>query len=265
MPVFIKPPLRIWMGRHTQSEENKAWGEAWRGNLGPIRKIRTHQGGEIHLTSSGRAQAAKIGLWLDHWRAKRRKLRFLHYRSASLRVHEMVDIIMPDTVWCVDDFLRERDTGILGTMLPAERQIYEENLSERFTFAELYRLRPGEERGNPTGESFADVEARLKRGFIAGIKAACGGKNMFLLGHGGTTWVLRALLEDMQPEVFLRIYQEKRLKIKNGSILEYTSINPLTGQHTGIINWMRMCTPWENQEFSRWTFLKKTRETLFCE
>jgi len=60
-------------------------------------------------------------------------------------------------------------------------------------------------------------------------------------------WPIRIIMEDLLPNEYLTLKEkhDPKDKINNCQILQYTKIDPKTGEITEKFNWMRSVCPWK--------------------
>lgn len=236
-------PRNLVLVRHGLSEANVAV-KASRDGDDLLRKelfLNKHDS-LSRLTDIGIMQAKISGEWLR----KEFPNGFLRYYSSEyLRAMETAaNLELPGAVWYTDFNLRERSTGILN--LFSLDDIYEKN-SEWVHFRKtepMYWVPIG-------GESLADLCLRL-RNVLDTLHRECSGGDVIIVCHGLVMWAFRIIIERITQERFkvLDASKDPKDRMNNGQVIQYSSINPTTGDDTPHYNWMRSVCP-NNMEMSR--------------
>lgn len=73
------------------------------------------------------------------------------------------------------------------------------------------------------------------------------GKKIMVVTHDDLMRAARVGFERILPEEFEAIEKDPAYKVKNCQVLEYTRIDPFTGQHEGKLKWRRITNPTETE------------------
>lgn len=164
------------------------------------------------------------------------------YVSEYIRALETASYVGPEgTTWNTNEALRERHSGLMDTLPEHERQ-------ERFPHhIRLGKLSPFFGRP-PEGESLADLNVRVRAGFLPLLERSQAGNRMIAVSHGRTIRVLRAIIEAMPFWVFEereRAYHPDQA-VHNAHIFHYTCVNPEdSGDALHTFGWIRSICPWD--------------------
>ncbi len=162
---------------------------------------------DIHLNAIGRAQAETAAKTLAAHKID------VIISSDLSRSRETAELIAKETgaKIIVDSALRERNFGIAHGLLREER--------DKIYGPDIY----GYETKPPGGESFAEVEARVKEAF-ARHQETYRGKNVVVVFHGGP---IRLILKDLRGWSHERMLEQDYAA--NASILELDLLEKCTG------------------------------------
>jgi NAD+ kinase len=252
-------PKNLVIVRHGQSQRNLAGQHAWeRGDLSLFSDIITRPSSLSPLTPLGKEEAACAGKWLKMDMEESSFLRegfARHYVSSFIRARQTAGLLdLPDAQWYVDNNIRERNSGIMEDMTPAQRAKYLEGVGNRGHILDPFNFRP------LNGESFADVTIRLQF-FFGTLHRECSKGNVLVVNHGDVMWALRFLLERWTPEDFNKVRMDKSQSIPNCLIVHYTRVDPYTRKETEHLNWVRTICPWEALSPTPWRTITRRRYT----
>ncbi|MBI3633616.1 MAG: histidine phosphatase family protein [Candidatus Vogelbacteria bacterium] len=208
---------------------------------------------KFRLTDLGRRQAIVTGRWIKRNIAKEFDRYFV---SEYLRALETAALLnFKNAEWRKDFNLRERDYGLMDMLSPEQRErCYLEEM-------EIYRKDkflmpiPG------GGESIANLCLRVWSVFDR-LHREASDEDVCMVVHGEFMWACRVLLERIPMETYHELDSSKEPfdRIHNCQVLEYTRINPFTGEETDCYKWMRSVCP-SNLKLSRneWVEIKRRK------
>ncbi|MBI3632583.1 MAG: phosphoglycerate mutase family protein [Candidatus Vogelbacteria bacterium] len=249
-------PKRLLLGRHGESEGNKAKKLLTAGAdpatvLTP--EFLNRHSSKFRLTDAGQLQAITTGDWIHKNVAKKFDR---YYVSEYLRALETAALFnFPDADWRKDFNLRERDYGLMDLLSPEQKErCYIEEM-EIYKKEKFLMPIPG------GGESIANVCLRVRSVFDT-LHRECENDEVCMVCHGEFMWACRIVLERIAMEEYHELDSSKHPfdRIHNCQVLEYTRINPFTGEETNCYKWMRSVCP-SNLTLSRneWTEIKRRK------
>ena len=226
-------PMDLVLVRHGESEGNVAVKASKK--MGDNRHY-TPEFLERHsslwrLSDKGIRDATAAGVWL-----RSEMPRFdRHYTSEYMRALETAALLgLEGAEWYRELYLRERDRGWLDVVpYSVLKERFAEEL-ERWDRSSLFWAPPG-------GESMADVCMRVDR-VLNTLHRECEGKRVVIVCHGEVIWAFRMRLERMPQERWLELdtSKDEMDKIYNGQIVHYSRCDPLTGEVSPHLDWLRM-------------------------
>lgn len=227
-------PKIITLVRHGLSEGNVMVKLVRKGRESEVPKaLREQRPDQWRLTQKGVIQAEAAGKWLE------KNLKGPVGRcvvSNFVRARETASHLMPpETVWYESPYLRERSWGDVERLAPSERLA-----AEALVDADPFHGR------FPGGESIADIcISRADRTLDTLARECAEMNNVLLVLHGESMWAFWMRLTKMRPEEFERLHHSKHPfdHIHNCQILQFTRVNPVTGEEMGKIGWMRSVCP----------------------
>ncbi len=241
-------PINFVLVRHGESEGNVANRRSRRGdNRHFTEGFRKRPSSQWRLTTRGEWQVRESGLWIR----KNIMTRF-DRRTTSSHIRAMgsayqLEVLGPP--WHVDYNLRERDYGQLDLLTDEERRDqFASDMERKETDPFLWA--PG------GGESMASVALRL-RAPISTLHRECSDMNVIWVCHGEVMWTVRILLERMTPWRYLELHASKdpHHRINNAQVIHYTRRDPVTGEPSHKLEWVRSVCPWDiersNNEWQR--------------
>lgn len=243
MPVDL-----VWI-RHGHSEGNLAMEEAKQGNESLFTPdFKERPGHRWRLTDEGREQATSAGNWVTQNIGSRFDR---YYCSPYIRTQETAGhLALPDAEWRLDQRLRERDWGEIGSMPRGEqRKLYSQSL--RIQKIDALYWRP------PGGESIADVRMRV-RTFFDTLHRECEGLSVIVVTHGEVMSAVRGALEYLSDETWLEFDGDPSKKIHNTHIYHYTRRDPVTGEVGKYLNKRRAACPY-NELDTGWATIERKR------
>ncbi len=243
-------PNELVLVRHGHSEGNLAVEKSREGNDGLYTsEFREKPAHRWKLTEEGQRQSKITGKWI----LKNISNKFdRYYVSPFSRTCETAGLLgLPNAEWRIDQRLRERDWGDIGTLPHSEfRDIYPQNAIIK-RVDRLYWRPPG-------GESIADVRQRV-RDFFDTLHRECDGMRVIVVTHGEFMWAIRAELEYINDKDFIIADENPSLKIYNTHILQYSRKDPISGMYGDYLDWTRNVCPWMNNNEISWTKIKRKK------
>ena len=203
----------------------------------------------LRLTKEGCEQAEKAGKWIRH---NIRETFDRYYVSPFVRTRETAALLgLQDAEWRVDQRLRERDWGELGSKPVAEHLAEYPHNSFMKKIDALY-WRP------PSGESIADVRLRV-RSFFDTLHRECEGQRVIVVTHGEFMSAAQASLEYFTDKRWVEVDGDKEQKILNTHVFHYSRENPKTGVVDNYISWVRKVCPLIETANSDWEPIDRRR------
>ncbi|MHB8443351.1 MAG: histidine phosphatase family protein [Patescibacteria group bacterium] len=244
-------PNELVLVRHGHSEGNLVTAQSKVGNdslyTSEFREKPVHR---WRLTKEGQDQAKITGKWIIDNIGKDFDR---YYVSPYARTCETAGLLgLPDAEWRIDQRLRERDWGDIGSLPRSEfRTMFPQNALIK-KIDGLYWRPPG-------GESIADVRLRV-RDFFDTLHRECEGKRVIVVTHGEFMWATRAEVEYMTDIKWIEADNDPLQKIHNAHVLQYTRINPISHDHSEHLDWTRNICPWiDNNKNISWSKIKRKR------
>ena len=223
-------PTDLVFVRHGHSEGNEAIGRSKKGDFSLLTpEFRETPGHRWRLTEKGQEQAAKAGAWI-HENIVEEFDRY--YASPFVRTMETAGRLeLTEAEWRLDQRLRERDWGEIGSVPAAEHDVqYPRNALVKKIDALYWRP--------PAGESIADVRMRV-RSFFDTMHRECADQSVIVVTHGEFMSAARASLEYLSDEEWVCRDSDKAYKLYNTHILHYSRRNPETGEIGKYLSWLR--------------------------
>src|SRR4051812_30709243 len=220
-------PNTLWIVRHGQSAGNVARDAADAAGLGRIDIADRDM--DVALSPLGEKQADALGRWLAGLpeNERPRTLMTSPYHRAiqtSQRIRDAGGMSAPDSKFCIDERLREKEFGVLDrlTRVGIEAQ-FPEQAEFRRLLGKFYHRPPG-------GESWCDVILRL-RSLLDTISLHHGGDRVLIVAHQVVVLCLRYLIESLTEEQILAI--DNQGDIINCGVTEYR-FDPTIGHDGGL-------------------------------
>lgn len=210
-------PIDLVLVRHGESEGNIAQKASERGDHSPFTaEFRNRHNSTWRLSPKGRSQAEIAGKWIRENMANILPFDRYYVSEYARAVETAARLGIPNAMWKVDFYLRERDYGAICSMPETERQ-------ERF--ADAMRLKEMDSFfwAPPQGESMAQLCLRIDR-VIETLHRECEYKRVLIVCHGEVMWAFRVRLERMLQGRYKELDTSKHPfdHIHNCQILHYT-------------------------------------------
>lgn len=240
-------PLSLVFIRHGKSKLNSINRRLRLGDLSGLtpESLAMHDS-QFPLTEEGREQAEAAGKWLKE-NINGGKFDY-YYVSPYRRTLETALLLnLPKANWRMDDRLREIDWGIANLMTEADQN----KLFPR-EMAALKKCPFSARR--PSGESARDVVIR-DHDFLGTIYRECGNTNVIIVSHGEVMTGFRYLLERQTEQEYNRLKNtdNPHERIHNCQIVQYSRLNPHTGELEDNLNWVRSICPWDlSRSINEW-------------
>lgn len=231
-------PIDLVLVRHGESEGNVAFARSKQGDHSAFTpEFLGRHGSKWRLTDHGQHQARAAGDWIRGHVASAFDRYFVseYYRAMETAAH----LGFAGALWYREFYLRERDWGVFDAMSYQERrERYAADLKRRE--ADTFYWTP------PNGESMADLCLRIDR-VLGTLHRECSDKRVLVVSHGEVLWAFRVRLERIAQERYreLDASRDPLMKIHNCQVLHYTRRDPVTGELTPHLNWMRSVCPWD--------------------
>lgn len=252
-------PKRLVFVRHGESEGNVIAELMKAGRYAEVSpEVRAIPGWKWRLTSRGREQATAAGQWITcnipgfDW----------GYTSCYPRALETAGLLgLPGSIWRVVYYIRERGWGEIESFPQRDEDV-------AMVMEELRRRR--EDRVfwcPPSGETLADVIHRIDR-FFDTLHRECSEDSVIAVMHGEAMWAARLILERILPREAELMMNDRANDIGNCHILEYSRLNPHTGEELTRLEWMRSINPLEPDKMCNWRQIERrffTGEELLAE
>ncbi len=243
-------PNDLVIVRHGHSEGNLAVDLGKKGDDSLFTPgFRETPGHQWRLTDDGRDQARTTGEWIRTEIGERFDR---YYVSPFVRTRETAALLgLPYAEWRVDQRLRERDWGEIGSMPRAEfKARYRQSAFLRKIDALYWRP--------PSGESIADVRLRV-RSFFDTLHRECEGQKVLVVTHGEFMSAARAALEYMSDEEWMFADSDDNHKIRNTHVYHYSRTDPEEGLTGKYMSWVRKVCPWRDEGEPVWNTIVRKR------
>jgi broad specificity phosphatase PhoE len=243
-------PNHLVLVRHGHSEGNLVVEYAKKGDdrfFTP--DFRERPGHRWRLTNNGQKQAVVAGKWIiDNIGQKYDR----YYVSPYVRTRETAALLnLPDAEWRIDQRLRERDWGDIGSMPLAEFKKAFPHSALTKEIDALYWRPPG-------GESIADVRLRV-RDFFDTLHRECEGQRVLVVTHGEFMWAARAELEYLTDEQWVLSDKDPEQKIHNTQVIHYSRVHPESGATEKYMSWQKSVCPWKEETNPQWNHITRKR------
>lgn len=204
------------------------------------------------LTSKGVNQARIAGDWL---RQSMNTEFDRYYVSDYVRAKETAALLeLEKAFWGINIYLGERNWGIMDRYTAEQRaELFKVDLEAKQIHPFYWTP--------PRGESMVQLCLRLEK-ILETLNRECADGRVILVCHGEVMWGFRVLLERIPPDKYVKLDQSKNPfdRIHNCQILQYSRIDPKTGETTPNLNWMRSVCPTDLSKSSNvWQTIKRPR------
>lgn len=236
------PNLIVFI-RHGQSEANVVQHRDKRGEDVTTQEntaVRGRTDYKQRLSKKGVEQAKQTREWINKNICAVGKFDS-YFVSSFFRARETAATISannPEIKWEIDDRLAERNWGVHGPLTIAERKKFYEVTNKLMYDDPFHAAFEG-------GESIWGVKNERIRNLMNTWAREQDGKKILIVTHGDLIRAARVGFERILPEEFEAIEGNPIYKVKNCQILEYSRLNPFTGQDEGKIKWRRISNPTE--------------------
>lgn len=204
------------------------------------------------LTEAGRQQAEFAGKWIQqhvcHYADRYLTSEFTRARQTAGHLD------LPNARWYLDPFLHGRHWGDFDYSVASPaivRERYKQTLIHHDQ--ESFYWRP------PSGESMADLTSRVKH-VVDRLYRDYSEMRVVVVCHSDVIWAFRLLLERMSATEYHLIHRRPEEIIQPGQVLQYTRVDPRTGQITPHIGWARTFRPSTNRH-TEWRVVERTTYT----
>ena len=233
-------PINLVLVRHGESEGNVAMKLSKSGDNSLFTEdFRNRHSSRFRLSPTGREQALIAGGWLRHNFCNNVNFRFDRFvTSEYVRAMETAALLgIPEAVWYVDFYLRERNWGELDNLPDDERK---EKFGEAMRNKDNEPMHWAATGGETIAEKCRDTDRVLHT-----LHRECSDKNVLVVCHGETMWTFKIRLERMTQDQYreLDLSKDPHDRIHNCQILHYTRRDPFTGELAKHANWMRSICP----------------------
>lgn len=195
--------------------------------------LRDQRPDQWRLTPKGVEQAKAAGAWLKENLTQPIGRCVV---SNFVRARETASYLMPpETVWYESPYLRERSWGDTERLSAEDRKAAEARV-DADPFHQPY----------PGGESIADICITRADRSLDTLARECGHmENVLLVLHGESMWAFWMRLTKMRVEEFERLHHSPHPfdHIHNCQVVQFTRVNPATGEVLPKIGWMRSVCP----------------------
>lgn len=157
--------------------------------------------------------------------------------SPFMRTRETAaNLNIPYALWEENRAVRERSWGEIDSI---PRTLF----AEKYSYNHAYKKRSPLYWEPPAGESIAEVAENRVRNLLTTLHRENENDNVLVVTHGEFMWATRLVLERWSDEQFVRNDSDPACKIHNATVLEYTRINPYSGEETNRLQWLRLSYP----------------------
>lgn len=245
-------PKTITLIRHGESEGNVM-----------VRMIRKGQRDQVppallsqrpdrwRLTPNGVRQAEAAAEWLyEHAPDFSGRV----YASPFTRAIETAGHIVPLGVRIYESpYLRERDWGDYQNLTPEEQVAILAKMDDDPFYGRF-----------PNGESMADACLTRADRMLDTVARECQDMEVKMFCHGETMWAFHMRLTQMRPRRFEELHHSDHPHdhIYNCQIIQFTRVDPVTGEEGDKMGWMRSVCPWDLKRSSNeWQPIVRHRPT----
>jgi len=237
-------PKNLVIIRHGQSEANvfqSGVDEQGRPLKVPAEFTSRHDS-NMRLSARGVEQAQAAGDWLrahglDHFDR--------HFVSPHTRTRETAAHLGLNGLWRADDRWRERDWGEISSLSRKDQaRLFPESMRLKKLNEWYWKPLGGESLATGVRARFRSAMDALYR--INDNKEADDIINdVVAVAHGELIRVAEFDIEQMTPDQWIAIDANPAYKVQNCMIVQYTRVNPETGEETNTYKWRRAICPWD--------------------
>lgn len=234
--IFVRRlPETVTLIRHGESEGNVMVKMIRKGRDADVPSgLLAQRPDRWRLTPRGVEQAKAAARWL---RENAPDFSGRVYASPFVRAIETTGYVVPSGIRVYESpYLRERDWGDYQS-LSREEQIA---ILKKMDDDPFYGRFPG-------GESMADVCLTRADRMLDTVARECQDVEVKMFCHGETMWAFDVRLTQMRPRRFEELHHSEHPHdhIHNCQIVQYTRVNPVTGEKIGKMGWRRSVCPWD--------------------
>lgn len=231
-------PKRLVLVRHGESQANAVHRLGATGDMrGYTLDFKNTLSSHFRLSNLGQEQARKAGEWLkDNGLGSFGR----YYHSSYVRAKETAALLgLDDSRWLEDQRLREIEHGDMGRLSRAEQKARFPDIVREMGLDAFHTI-------PPNGESIAQLTDRL-RSLISTLEEECSEDEVILVCHSDVMWAFAQVLEKMPIPDWLKLNSSKDAfhRIHNCQIIEYTRVDPVTGEVSPNLDWVRWICPWD--------------------
>lgn len=232
--------------RHGESEGDVRRAAWKRGDMVAAVKMPEQE----EITDRGAAQSASAGRWIRRHIIGAYGLQAFDgcYVSSALRSEQSaVALDLGVAVWQEDSCLDERNRGRIRGLRPVQ---HEQLYPDSFTAMKkdpLHWLPPG-------GETLVPDVVGRARTFLENIEGA---STVLAVTHRDWMWAAQLILENLSEAELLAVNTDE---IHNAQVVEYTSVNPVTGEQAPALMWKRSVDPAATAGPDEWHVLPHVAE-----
>jgi hypothetical protein len=158
------------------------------------------------------------------------------YVSEYYRAIETAYFLGISEEWCLEFYLREREWGVLDVMPDDERkELFSADMDRRER--NLFYFCP------TGGESMASICSNRIDRMLDTLHRECDGKNVIIVCHGEVMDAFVTRLERIKSFDYDAYHADPTRDIRNGQIIHYTRVDPLSTEVKPYLGWYRMWWP----------------------
>lgn len=161
-----------------------------------------------------------------------------YYVSPHVRTFETAGHLRMGGNWRVDDRLRERDWGEYGIVNDVDRARLWPHAMHLKELNEWYWAPPG-------GEALASGVRLRVSSWIDTLHRKKNVDSVLVVDHGELHRVAQFVFERMTPASWAVMDKDKKFRVRNTMILQYTRRNPFTGEISKKLTHTRAICPWD--------------------
>ena len=238
-------PDNLFLVRHGQSEGNVTQGSESLSHL----TVATPDN-ELRLTPKGVSQANAAGVWFKEYFAEHPNTSVHGYCSSFIRALETAGHLGLGLEWRPYPFIIERSWGEFESLSPEQQAKWKASKKRSPLYAPM-----------PNGQSLSAL-LPTNHIFMQMLHREHSSDTVVAVCHGERILTLRYLLERMTDRRFAELMASRSLseRVRNAQILQYTSIDPESGEKFQSFQFMRSLCPWAiRPKDLRWRKIEKAR------